>query len=449
LNGAVGKAGLAPMFVWLANRCITENGRLALVLPRVCMSGISWEPIRKMLVKNYSINYIVVSYDPSKNWAWSENTVLSEILLVCTKRKPRNETVRISYFYKLPRSALETKIAASRILEAETRVDEDGYGIERDIRLGTTYTVQQSLLRNQRNWNVCVGFASVNLNREAWAIHTKSKFLGQELPLTKLENIVEKIEIRKAKKVIYKPIIGFDVATYQRCKSKSGKLLLDALEGSNISTLNHIEIQPNAKVAFRESCRHIADRQAQLLIAGVGRFWLKTGGLISVFSSKPVISNTMWTVKLKASIEGWAADGAFNEWYQPSSEIQAYVIGSGPVTFTWPFNTLEPTPIPGTYSINLIIYNNDKPSLSLPQTTGIIALKRLQWTFAFNKDHSYIEIYGSSTARIIHVHLDKNDIGDAQTIRGMLFRVKQVDFTFKVASFVTGVVSSGANLLRA
>lgn len=152
------------------------------------------------------------------------------------------------------------------------------------------------------------------------------------------------------------------------------------------------------------------------------------------------------TVYLRATIEGWAVNGVFNEWYQPPSEVQPYVIGSGLVTFTWSFSTLEPAPIPGTYSINLVIFNDNKPSLNFPQMTGIIALKRLQWAFAFNKDHSYIEIYGSSTARIIHVHLDKNDIGDAQTIRSMLFRVKQVDFTFKVASFVTGVVSSGGKL---
>lgn len=152
------------------------------------------------------------------------------------------------------------------------------------------------------------------------------------------------------------------------------------------------------------------------------------------------------TVYLRATIEGWAANGAFNEWYQPPLEVQPYVIGSGLVTFTWSFSTLEPAPIPGTYSINLVIFNDNKPSLNFPQTTGIIALKRLQWAFAFNRDHSYIEIYGSSTARIIHVHLDKNDISDAKTIKDMLLRFKQVDFTINVARFVTGVISAGGEL---
>jgi len=299
LGGPVGKAGLAPMFVWLADRCITKGGRLALVLPRGCMSGVSWEPIRRMLVKNYVIDHIVISYDASKNWAWSQNTVLSEILLVCTKKKPNNETVKMSYIFKLPRSALEAKILASRILDADVQVDGEGVGVQQDIGLGTTYTVRQNLLKNQKNWNTCVGFASSELSKEAWSIHTMNRFLGQKLPLTKLGNAVAKIEIRKAKKVEYEPIIGFDVATYQRCKSKSGKLLLDALEGANINTLNRIEVEPNAKVAFRESCKQIADRQAQLLIAGVGRFWLRTVGLISVFSSKPLVANTMWTVKLQ------------------------------------------------------------------------------------------------------------------------------------------------------
>jgi len=301
LGGAVGKAGLAPMFVWLADRCMTKRGRLALVLPRVCMSGVSWEPIRQMLVKDYVIDHIVISYDPSKNWAWSENTVLSETLLVCTKKKPDNETVKVSYIFELPRSALEAKILASRILDADVQVDEDGFGIEQNIRLGSIYGVRQSLLTNKKNWNTCVGFASSELSKEAWSIHTMNRFLGQKLPLTELDDAVAKIEIRKRKKVEYEPNIGFDVATYQRCKSKSGKLLLDALEGANIKTLNRIEVDPNAKVAISESCKHIAARKAQLLIAGVGRFWLRTVGLVSVFSSKPLISNTMWTVKLQPS----------------------------------------------------------------------------------------------------------------------------------------------------
>lgn len=154
------------------------------------------------------------------------------------------------------------------------------------------------------------------------------------------------------------------------------------------------------------------------------------------------------TVYLRASIEGWAADGTFTDWYQPSYGLQAYVIGSGDATFTWTFSTLDPSPLPGTYSINLVIYNDNKPSLSVPQTTGMIAFKRLQWAFAFNKDHSYVEIYGSSTARIIHVHLSNKDVGDAQTIRDMLLRFEQVEFTFKVASFVADIISSGGELAK-
>lgn len=313
LGGAVGKAGLAPMFVWLADRCITKGGRLAFVLPRVCMSGVSWEPIRRMLARNYVIDHIVISYDASKNWAWSENTVLSELLLVCTKKKQKNATVKISYIFKLPRSALEAKILASRILDTEVKVDKDGFGIQQDIGLGTTYVIKQNLLKNQRNWNTSVGFASPELSKEAWNIHTMNSFLGHELPLTKLDNVVAKTEIRKAKKTEYERIIGLDVATYQRCKSKTGKLLLDVLEGANIDTLNRIEVEPNAKVAFEESCRKFAERQAQLLIVGVGRFWLRTIGLISVFSSKPVVSNTMWTVKLQPMKN----DASFMEKIQP------------------------------------------------------------------------------------------------------------------------------------
>jgi hypothetical protein len=307
LGGAVGKAGLAAPFVWLAHLSLADNGRLALVLPRVAMSGSSWESIRKMLGSKYQIDHIVVCYDPRKNWAWSENTVLSEILLVCTKRVPATEfKTKVTYVYHRPRSSLEAKILAARIIEAQNTTDlgeERVFTVFDRIRLGqktvaSCYSIPQEILARQRNWNVCAGFASAYLSELAWRLVDGNMFLGRVLPLVSLNSLVLRKQITGRKKVRTELMIGFDVHTFQRDRRDHGGMLLDVLQGANVETLNRLEVQPNTRMAFASDSQ-ISSRMSNFLVAGMARLWLNTVGLISVYCKKPAVSNTMWTVQLQ------------------------------------------------------------------------------------------------------------------------------------------------------
>ncbi|MBM4284283.1 MAG: hypothetical protein FJ128_03390 [Deltaproteobacteria bacterium] len=88
-------AGLAAVFVALADRYVKCGGRLALVLPKALLSGVAWEPTRDLLRKKYEVEYIVASHDPER-WNFSESTSLSEILLVAHKREEVNDNNKIS-----------------------------------------------------------------------------------------------------------------------------------------------------------------------------------------------------------------------------------------------------------------------------------------------------------------------------------------------------------------
>jgi len=74
-------AGLAAVFVALADRYLRSGGRLALVLPKAILSGVSWEPTRELLRQKYYLEYVVASHDPER-WNFSESTNLSEVLLL-------------------------------------------------------------------------------------------------------------------------------------------------------------------------------------------------------------------------------------------------------------------------------------------------------------------------------------------------------------------------------
>jgi hypothetical protein len=77
-------AGLAAVFVALGDKYLKPGGRLALVLPRSILSGVAWEKTRNLLESSYQIEHVIVSHEPD-HWNFSENTDLSEVLIVAQK----------------------------------------------------------------------------------------------------------------------------------------------------------------------------------------------------------------------------------------------------------------------------------------------------------------------------------------------------------------------------
>jgi type I restriction-modification system DNA methylase subunit len=82
------KAGMAKPFMVLADKLVKDGGRIAAVLPTSILSRPGWNDIREGLVKNYSIEYIVISWAPGAP-NFSSDTNLREILLVARKSKEK------------------------------------------------------------------------------------------------------------------------------------------------------------------------------------------------------------------------------------------------------------------------------------------------------------------------------------------------------------------------
>lgn len=78
-------AGLASVFAAVGDQHLKPDGRMALVVPAAIMSGGAWQKTRILFDNNYDLEFIVASHDATR-WAFSENTDLSEILLVARKR---------------------------------------------------------------------------------------------------------------------------------------------------------------------------------------------------------------------------------------------------------------------------------------------------------------------------------------------------------------------------
>ena len=83
-------AGLGSVFTAVGDRHVKEHGRLALVIPAAVTTGGAWAKTRSIFDNKYELEYVVASHD-STRWAFSENTELSEVLIVAKRRGVTNE----------------------------------------------------------------------------------------------------------------------------------------------------------------------------------------------------------------------------------------------------------------------------------------------------------------------------------------------------------------------
>ncbi len=126
-----GQAGMGSAFVALAEKKLRPNGTLALVLPLVSITGISWEKFRLMLREKYS-NIIVVTIagEKARDKAFSADTGLGECLIIAQRGKVSNPRTKFVTLNERPRSDLDGLHIAHAINAKEYihRLEDGPYG---------------------------------------------------------------------------------------------------------------------------------------------------------------------------------------------------------------------------------------------------------------------------------------------------------------------------------
>ncbi len=142
-NDLTGQTGLHGYFLLLADIFLNDGGRLAFVLPATVLRLQSMEGIRKFLVENYRLDYIITTEQRS---AFSEAARFREILLVATKTKENLDTSKCLFvnLRRIPVDAADSdfladEIASSKLLNQN--VDDSDLSTELvsqiDLRLST------------------------------------------------------------------------------------------------------------------------------------------------------------------------------------------------------------------------------------------------------------------------------------------------------------------------
>ena len=116
------RTGGSNGFVVLGSQNLKANGRIAAVLPASVAQAASGLAIRRMLGK-MRVEYVVILKDP-QGLAFSENTAISELLLIVQNRKPRRDDrttfVRV---VRKPKTPAQARAMGDAILRGDNHPD--------------------------------------------------------------------------------------------------------------------------------------------------------------------------------------------------------------------------------------------------------------------------------------------------------------------------------------
>jgi hypothetical protein len=295
-------AGLGSVFVALGDQHLNENGFLALVLPQALLSGESWEKTRHLLAENYEINYIIVSHEDG-NWNFSENTELSECLLVAKKtRFPKRDPIFVN-LHRKPRNAIEALTLADLIIQSSpAQIEGSGirdlmYGI---IKYGESIQIPQTFL-TQNKWIIGAAFSHTDLCRTGFYLKTGKIYIPRvgvacEIPTVSLKDIAD---------------VGPDDRDihdgYSTSEAKTSYPAFWSHDSNVTRTLNQ---QPNMYLEpLVEAKKGRPLRDANLLWSRAGEVLLvermrcNTYHVLAVYLGTEVLSNTWWPIKLKGNGE--------------------------------------------------------------------------------------------------------------------------------------------------
>jgi len=291
----IGQAGSAAIFVFIADRYLVKGGRLGLVLPRSILSGTSWKKVREKLLNDYHIEYIISSFEGGNNWNFSENTNLSEVLIVARKLKERekaNHTIFVNLWRK-PKNEIESISIGSQLLEMYNNPKlfdiHNSNASTFSIRLwGKKIGESYSAFLDENQFGHISFFAQAELNRIVSLLRKGILYLPKEgiipknVPLSPLSNIINDIG----------PDCGYISGAFDMDNLGSYK----GFWGQRSEEVKTISQQPNTKLSPKNitAARKIWGKRSKLLLAY--RAWLPTNKTLSILVSDDVISSMWWSI---------------------------------------------------------------------------------------------------------------------------------------------------------
>jgi len=276
-------AGLGPAFIAIADKLLIKNGVLALVLPKAVLNGDSWEPTRKIFSK-YDLQYVISSHEPS-NWNFSENTSLSEILLILKRGRTKNCFVVFVNLWKQPKNSIQAIAVADKIQKSNPADLTADSGTEEIIianeKFGEIIKIPQDELHTIP-WILPSNFAQTDLIRFCYHLDKNKIFIP-----TKGE--VGSFKTKKLSSVVkLGPDFRIVTSTFAKSNSPTSYRELFGYEPSIMKTL---ELQPNFYLRTRTTPTKSKDQSITYKITNPNELWNEAGELM--LPKKPRINTAI------------------------------------------------------------------------------------------------------------------------------------------------------------
>jgi hypothetical protein len=315
-------AGLGSVFLAVAHSHVKPGGRLAVVLPKAVLSGIAWGATREMLRNYYRLEYIIASHDPER-WNFSENTSLSEVLLVAVKRDGKagadrsEDRVTAVNLWRNPSTPFEA-LAIARTLRHNDPPDvESGQGALElslgEAKLGEAISMPWEHLKAQESWLLPCAFAQADLVRVAYYLLKGHMWLpgygvGRNVALAPLADFAE---IGPDRRDIHD---GFRLSQAVTAHP--------ALWGHDADAQTTLRQEPNAHLSplgAAKSGRPLRKVEDLWPLAGrvlvAERLWLNTQRLAATRLTERCLANVWWPLQVKRGPRMAAGEKALALWF--------------------------------------------------------------------------------------------------------------------------------------
>lgn len=290
-------AGLGSVFVALADRNLKSEGCLALVLPKALLSGEAWGPTRSLITSKYRINHIVTSHDP-EGWNFSENTQLSEALVVAKKTRRNESDAIFANLWRKPKTSIEAQTLVELLYVAKSPRLKESSGVCSlmigNTKFGEVISVPQSELKED-SWMTGASFAQTEMARISRYLHDGELYV----PGT---GVVGTIKLTSLSKLASVGPDRRDIADgFNPTDTES---VYKAFWGHDADSVKCIEQQANRylePLVVAKPGRNLRDanllwsRSGELMIAE--RLWLNTQRATAVVMKTRALSNVWWPVQ--------------------------------------------------------------------------------------------------------------------------------------------------------
>ena len=303
-------AGLGSVFTAVGDRHVKPGGRLALVLPAAVTTGVAWQRTRDLINGSYVLETVIASHHPGR-WNFSENTDLSEVLVIARKhnvgefnRSVADSPTQFINLWRNPASSAEAlaiaDVAARGAAAPLHRAGQPHHGISQimvgAVKYGESVEVPWGEVRASPWLGSC--FAQTELVRSVWFLRKGTLILpGRSetvvIPITSLGTLAI---IGPDRRDIYD---GFEL-------SPAHRTAYPALWGHAAGIMRNMASRPNSWLSPRSERapgRPYRDpavlwgRAGALMIAE--RMRLNTQRVFAVRLAAPSLSNVWWPVALK------------------------------------------------------------------------------------------------------------------------------------------------------